>query len=127
MRRFTAIAVILGVLAATGGEPLHACVMTDEPEPAAEAHAMKMPCHGVAEAASPQSPESPMDCCDGHDAAADACADCLCAAAATPASALETLTASPVPVSSAYVSPLRVASPPERPPEFLLRPPISVS
>lgn len=126
MRRFTAIAVILGMLAATGGEPLHACATMDEPPPAAEAHAMKMPCHGdrATEAAPP---EPAMDCCDGHDIGAEPCVDCLCTGAATPASALETLIASPVLLPSAYVSPLRVASPPERPPEFLLRPPISVS
>lgn len=153
MRRFTAIAVIVSILAASAGELVHACVMDamdvqpqpmTEPmaeamaeamvearaetaaEPAAEP-AAGMPCHGDGEQPEPSAPShGAMDCCD-DGSAASLCIDCLCTAVSMPLSALENPAPEAVPAPARHLPPLSAESPPERPPEYLLRPPIRLS
>jgi len=139
MHRLTAIAVILSILAASAGELVHACTMADLPQPAASA-ASDMPCHGTREKSDGRSmheaaePEAAgpamdsmdsMDCCD--DAGVATCFDCLCTAVSMPLSALQTAMPDSVPVSLRHAPALSTEPPPERPPEYLLRPPISIS
>ncbi len=141
MRRFTAIAVIVSILAASAGELVHACVMdamdvqhqptaeaTAEPaaEPPAEP-AAGMPCHGDGEQPEPSAPpHDAMDCCD-DGSAASLCIDCLCTAVSMPLSALENAAPEALPAPARHLPPLSAESPPERPPEYLLRPPIRLS
>jgi hypothetical protein len=134
MHRLTAIAVILSILAASAGELVHACTMADMPRPAASA-APAMPCHGAegqsgrhsmhAAAEPGMEAMDSMDCCD--DAGVATCFDCLCTAVSMPLSALETAMPDSAPVSLRHAPALSTVPPPERPPEYLLRPPISVS
>ncbi len=137
MRRFTAIAVIVSILAASAGELVHACVMDamDVPlqstakataEPPAEP-AAGMPCHGDGEQPEPSAPpHGAMDCCD-EGSAASLCIDCLCTAVSMPLSALENAAPEALPAPARHLPPLSAESPAERPPEYLLRPPIRLS
>jgi hypothetical protein len=119
MRSIVAIAVIFGVLVASAGQPLHACAMDVTPEPASSAQA-EMPCHGQ----SPSTADEVMDCCDDEATAAGVCTDCLCSAFGTPFSTLENASQQATKMVARHNLPLSAAPPPERPPEFLLRPPI---
>ena len=138
MRRFTAIAVIVSILAASAGELVHACVMDGMdvlPQPAAESTAKPaagtpaepatgMPCHGDGAQPEPSAPaHGAMDCCD-DGTAASLCIDCLCTAVSMPLSALENAAPEALPAPARHLPPLSAESPPERPPEYLLRPPI---
>lgn len=128
------MAVILGILAASAGELVHACAMGFLPEAEAPAEAA-MPCHGgdkhAPQAAGHAMDMDPsgdaMDCCDDAGPAPGACIDCLCTAVSMPLSALETVLPQASPAPTRHALPLSAAPPPERPPEYLLRPPISVS
>ncbi|WP_405230271.1 hypothetical protein [Lentisalinibacter sediminis] len=137
MRRLTAIAVIVSILAASAGELAHACAMDLAPQPAAQtAGALAndgdaaMPCHGARPQAAAQAMAEGMaqnmDCCD-QDVPAAHCIDCLCTAVSMPLSALETAIPQALPAPARHALPLSAAPPPERPPEYLLRPPIVLS
>lgn len=130
MHRLTAIVVIVSILAASAGEFAHACTMGEQAPPAVSAAVM--PCHGddgqsdghAAHRTDDPAMES-MDCCG--DAGAPTCFDCLCTAVSMPLSALETAIPQSLPASLRHALPLSAGPPPERPPEYLLRPPINVS
>lgn len=137
MRRLTAIAVIVSILAASAGELAHACAMVVLPQPAAQTAGViandgdaAIPCHGAepqpAGLSMEQSMDQTMDCCD-QDAPATHCIDCLCTAVSMPLSALETAIPQALPAPARHALPLSAAPPPERAPEYLLRPPIVVS
>jgi len=137
MRRLTAIAVIVSILAASAGELAHACAMDVLPQPAAQTIAAAasdgdsaMPCHGAEPQPAGLTMDPPMDqnmdCCD-QDAPATHCIDCLCTAVSMPLSALETAMPQDLPPAARHALPLSAAPPPERAPEYLLRPPIVVS
>jgi hypothetical protein len=141
MRRLTAIAVIVSILAASAGELAHACAMDVLPQPVAQTAGAvandgdaAMPCHGAGPQAAGhaadqtmyQSMDQTMDCCD-QDAPAAHCIDCLCTAVSMPLSALETAIPQALPAPARHALPLSAAPPPERAPEYLLRPPIVVS
>jgi len=149
MRTLTAIAVIVSILAASAGELAHACAMDVLPQPAAQTIAAAasdgdsaMPCHGTdpqpagvtmdppldpsMDPSMDQSTDQTMDCCD-QDAPAAHCIDCLCTAVSMPLSALEWAVAQALPAPARHALPLSAAPPPERAPEYLLRPPIVVS
>jgi len=137
MHRLTAIAVIVSILAASAGELAHACAMDLLPQPAVQTVGAaandgnaSMPCHGAepqsAGHAMDQSMDQSMDCCD-EDAPATHCIDCLCTAVSMPLSALETAIPQALPAPARHALPLPAAPPPDRPPEYLLRPPILVS
>ncbi len=115
MQRATALIVMLSVFVSLCGDVAHACLM--EPEAAAD-HATvgEAPCHGR--------DESPArDCCD-EDGGQHLCLDCACAAIASPASVPEAAPAPAAPCPAAYPSLDRPATPPDEPPDNLLRPPI---
>lgn len=141
MRRLTAIAVIVSILAASAGELAHACVMDVLPQPAVQTAGAvandgdaAMPCHGAGPQATghagdqsmDQTMDRTMDCCD-QGAPATHCIDCLCTAVSMPLSALETAIPQALPAPARHALPLSAALPRERAPEYLLRPPIVVS
>ncbi|WP_405231950.1 hypothetical protein [Lentisalinibacter salinarum] len=141
MRRLTAIAVIVSILAASAGELAHACAMDILPQPAAKSVGAAvndgdaaMPCHGaerqtaghVMDQSMDRSMDRSMNCCD-EDGPATHCIDCLCTAVSMPLSALESAIAQALPAPARHALPLSAAPPPERAPEYLLRPPIVVS
>lgn len=119
MQKLTAITVIVCILVASAGELAHACA-TDVPPQSVESVIADMPCHGEEQ---PSSGES-MDCCDDPTSTAGVCVDCLCTAVSMPLTALEADAVQAVPGPVQHRMPLSAAPPPERPPEFLLRPPI---
>ncbi len=133
MRRLTAIAVIVSILAASAGEFVQACTMAVLPQPAAKAVGgvgngadAAMPCHGTDRQPAGHAMDPSMDCCD-EDATAAHCIDCLCTAVSMPLSALETAIPQALPAPARPALPLSAAPPPERAPEYLLRPPIVTS
>lgn len=133
MRRLTAIAVIVSILAASAGELVHARTMDVLPQPAAKAVGgvdndgdAAMPCHGTDRQPAGHAMDQSMDCCDEAAPAAH-CIDCLCTAVSTPLSALETAIPQALPAPARHALPLSAAPPPERAPEYLLRPPIIIS
>jgi len=133
MRRLTAIAVIVSILAASAGELAHACAMDVLPQPAAKTLGAAadggdsgMPCHGADRQPADHAMERSMDCCD-EDAPPTHCIDCLCTAVSMPLSALETAIPQALPAPTRHALPLSAVPPPERAPEYLLRPPIVVS
>lgn len=118
MRKFAAITVILSLLFSLLGEAAHACAPANELPVSAKSDTTTLPCHGKADV-------PVMDCCKNMLESPGPCVDCSCPAMASPAGVPEADRTASALTAQRYDPSLPDAVPPDGPPEYHLRPPIS--